>query len=151
MVVDVEHDADPRYIKNNFLAPSPVLAKGGSLEDLSKPADPANRVIVGELPKIFASDMNQIPPTLENGLSRESLFDCPASTPSQPLSPLLAWLDQTVPPQNPTIVHRRRQERVGFQMQAKQQEMEEIEKLCNVFIIPALIGDEKVATIENDP
>jgi hypothetical protein len=150
MMVDVNEDTDLFHVGRDTLAQSPVCANGNTSRDTSKPANLDDHVMVGEHSKISASSNNETPPTLETEVLEGDLSDSPASAVHSECSPLLAWLDGTIPPENATIVHRRRQERVDLQMEVYAHEVEEIEKLRNVVVIPPLYEAEKAALAESD-
>jgi hypothetical protein len=112
---EVDHDPDEDCFEHDFLAQSPVCANGNAVKDLSKAADLTDLVMVGSI--------NETSPTLETRPTG-SLSEISASNLGPGNSPLLVWLDQTIPTQNSTTVHRRRQEQMDLQGKAKTEEMD---------------------------
>lgn len=66
------------------------------------------------------------------------------------MSLLLRWLGETGSPQNPVAVHRREQEQDKIQEKVNLQERDEIEKLCNIAILPTHYVDRKLVHMTND-
>lgn len=149
IVIDDGDDVDISPIENDFLVSLPVRPNGNPLRNPSKPAKFADLVVVGGDPKIFAGDIHKETSPTCGTEPEEGLRDCPDFNIGQGSSPLLAWLDQIVPAQNPTTIHCRRQEQVDLQREAKTQEMAEIEKVRNVLIMPSFHGDEKDVAAES--
>jgi predicted RNA-binding Zn-ribbon protein involved in translation (DUF1610 family) len=61
------------------------------------------------------------------------------------ISPLQSWLDRTVPPANPKIVHSLRQDKERHEDEMRHRELEEIEIFRNVHIVPNLQDENPIA------
>jgi hypothetical protein len=147
---DIDHDFGLRPPPSAHPASFPARVNDNPSKDHIRLFKRPKHVRNGKPPNLFLPDVKEELSSSETRVLQENLLDSSLSTLNRGLSPLLSWLDQTAPPKDPNTIHRRRQERMDLQAEAKIQEIVDIERLRNVLIIPASHGDQEVLHVQND-
>jgi hypothetical protein len=126
MGTSISHDSAPRITSTSSIGFSNHLQSDLGPRAQSKP----RRHPIKSRPS-FVQDANTDVDISDNDPGVNML------QPSLQRPPLLSWLDKTQPPEHPTKIQDQLQERQASQERAKAHEMEDIELLRNVLVVPS--------------